>query len=572
MRLKSRGGVAQTVAGKDTHHEVFVKKHKKASWTLVEAMPARDDALALAHKLKSRHVKGSVRVVKEVWMAEQSEFRGVTIFESGPERFADPEDKKGEASLPCLTPDDLAGPAARDTVRRVLSGWLERKQSAPLELLHRVDLIEDLDGSDTDLQHAIQKVAIARAQNTDASVHAYVRLLTELVEKGVSQARREAKKGKKPPKANSFADQASRILAEGSPEKRLRKAIADRLSDASDFAEKTNILLDLHKDLPEDPEARTFAAREADNFLAEVLSFDGGVRGVIGQPEDLGDQVSRLTAVYEGVPESPDLMSAPDASRSLAEGFSRKAFPTSHIEIAKRILAALRAPKRFRPGSVMAEIELARKLAQRLIAASGPNLHPDSLVDAFTHRSAKLLAPDTVEEALANAKDPAEQIERLFQIEDNIVGEQNKRKLAAYIRARLGGPQAESHFVRGDGQPLERLSRLTALQARAQKGAFPKSDKAELAHAFDQVGMKILDETKILHKLAASGRPPLDSARALLKLAASGVLPQGSCCEDAKARALRLIGGEMGRKAAAQPENRSVLTEIQGLMAQLQAA
>jgi hypothetical protein len=27
------------MAGTDTHHEVFVKKNKKASWSLVEAMP-----------------------------------------------------------------------------------------------------------------------------------------------------------------------------------------------------------------------------------------------------------------------------------------------------------------------------------------------------------------------------------------------------------------------------------------------------------------------------------------------------------------------------------------------------
>jgi len=556
----------------DTHHEVFVKKHKKASWTLIEAMPDRDDAMALGHKLKSAHPQGSVRVVREVWQPSESEFVGTVIFESGAERFVDPEEKKGEASLPCLTPDDLAGPAARDTVRRVLAGWLERKQSAPLELLHRADLIDDLDGSDTDLQHAVQKVAIARAQHTDASVHAYVRLINDLVEKGVAQAQKEAKSGKKPPKADSFADVAAQIHADGAPEKRLRKAIAQRLGKAQDFGSKAQMLLEMHADLPEDPEARDFAARETDNFLAEILSFDGGMRGVIGEGDDLGEQVSRMTAVYEGAPGSADLIDAPDASRQLADGFARKAFPSSHIEIAKRILSALRAPKRFRPTSVMAEIELARQLAQRLIAASGPNLHPDSLVDAFTHRSAKLLAPDVVEEALANAKDPAEQIERLFQIEDNIVGDQNKKKLAAYIRGRLGSSQAESHFVRGEGQPLERLARLTALQTRAAKGSFPKSDKAELADAFDAVGMKLLDESKILQRLADSSRPPLDSARALLKLAASGVLPQGRCCEDAKSRALRLIGGQMGRTAAAQPENRDVLCEIKGLMASLQAA
>ncbi len=560
------------MAGTDTHHEVFVKKNKKASWTLVDAIADRSDALALGQKLKNAHPQGSVRVVREVWQPGEGEFLGTTIFESGNDRFTDPEDKTGEASIPCLTPEDLSGPAARDTLRRVLSGWLERNQAVPMELLHRADLIEDLDGSDTDLQHAIQKVALARASQTDASVHAYVRLITDLVEKGVSQARKEAKAAKQSPKGKSFADIASKIHSDGAPEKRLRKAIAEQLSDARDFGSKAKLILQMHRDLPDDPEARAFAARETDNFLAEILSFDGGLRGVIGDSSDLGDQVTRMTAVYEGKPQSEDLLEAPDTCRELAESFANKGFPSSHIEIAKRILDALRAPKRFKPDSVMEEITLARKLAQRLIVASGPNLHPDSLVDAFTYRSAKFLAPEVIDEVLAGANDPEEQLERLFQIEDNIVGDQNKTKLAAYIRARLGGPQAESHFVRNAGQPLERLSRLAALQKRALKGTFPEDAKAELAASFDAMGMKILDETKIFSRLANTSRPPLESARALLKLATSGVLPKGQCCETARSQALRLLSSEMGKAAAKESDNRPVLTEIQCLMGQIEAA
>jgi hypothetical protein len=557
------------MARKDVHFEVFLKKHKKASWSLVEAIDDRQESLDLAQRLKSRHPKGSVRVERNQWIAEESAFRGGIIFEAGPEKFTDPKDKTGEASIPCLTPDDLAGPAARETLRRVLSGWLERNQVSPLELLHRADLIEDLDGSDTDLQQAVQKVAIARAQSSDASVHAYVRLINDLVEKGVAQARREVKAGKKPPKAKGFAELSEKILAEGSPEKRLRRAIAERLSDARDYSAKTGMLLDFHDDLPRSPEAREFAARETDNFLAEMLSFDGALRGMLGKTEDLGEEVERLTAVYEGNPNGPDLAGAPESARRLAEKFAEKGLPSTHTEIAKRILDALRAPKRFRPASVMKEIELARKLAQRLIVASGPNLHPDSLVDAFTHRSAKLLAADAVEEALANTQNVAEQIERLYRMEDNLVGEQNKKKLAAYIRGKLKSTQAESYFIRGSGSPLERLSRLTALQSRALKGSFSAEDKTELAEAFDQVGMAILDETKILNRLTNSQQPPLEQARALLKLATGGVLPTGRCAQDAQARAMRLLAGDMARSAAVSPENRATVTEIQTLLTAL---
>lgn len=557
------------MARKDVHYEVFLKKHKKSSWTLVEAIDDRQETLDLAQRLKSRHPKGSVRVERNQWIPEDSAFRSGIIFEAGPEKFSEPEDKTGEASIPCLTPDDLAGPAARETLRRVLSGWLERNQVAPLELLHRADLIEDLDGSDTDLQQAVQKVAIARAQGSDASVHAYVRLINDLVEKGVAQARRDVKAAKKPPKANGFAELSEKILAEGAPEKRLRRAIAERLSEARDFSAKASMLLDFHDDLPSSPEAREFAERETDSFLAEMLTFEAAMRGMLGSTEDLGEEVERLTAVYEGSPNGPDLLKAPESARRLAHKFADKTLPSTHTEIAKRILDALRAPKRFRPTSVMKEIELARKLAQRLIVASGPNLHPDSLVEAFTHRSAKLLAAEAVEEALANSKDISEQIERLYRMEDNLVGDQNKKKLASYIRAKLKSPMAESYFIRGSGSPFERLSRLTALQSRAANGAFSAEDKTELAEAFDQVGMMILDETKILSRLTSSQQPPLEQARALLKLAAGGVLPTGRCAQDAQARAMRILAGEMARSAAALPENRATVSEIQALLSAL---
>ena len=559
------------MARKDVHYEVFLKKHKKASWALVEAMDDRQEALDMANRLKDRHPKGSVRVCRDQWIAEESAFRGGTIFESGPERFEEPDEKTGEASIPCLTPDDLAGAAARETVRRVLSGWLERRQVAPLELLHRPDLIEDLDGADTDLQHAVQKVAIARAQTSEASVHAYVRLINALIEKGVAQARKEAKRTKKPMTAQGFAAISEKIHAEGAPEKRLRRFIAEALSGGADFSAKTTILLDLLDDLPAGADARAFAAREADNFLAEMLSFDATLRSLIGKTDDLGEQVQRLTAIYEGSARGGDLIDAPDSARRLAEKFGGRQLPTSHIEIAKRILSALRSPRRFRPDSVMDEIELSRKLAQRLIVASGPNLHPDSLVDAFTHRSAKLLAPEAVDDALANARDPADQIERLYKMEDNLVGAQNKAKLAAYIRAKLRQSATESFFVRGEGGALERLSNLSRLQQRGLKGGFAPVEKAELAEAFDQMGMMILDDSKVLTRLTQSGQAPLDQARALLKLAAGGVLPWGRCAQDAQARAMRILADAMARDSAGLPENRATVMEIQTLVAALKA-
>ncbi len=556
------------MAHEDVHYEVFLKKNVKASWTLVEALKDRNAALALANKLHANHSSGSIRVVREVWDAESSGFRGGAIFEIGPEKFSGDE-KPAEATIPCLTPDDLSGPAARDTVRRALSGWLERSQVCPMELLHRPDLIEELDGSDTDLQHAIQKVAIARAQNSDASVHAYVRLITELVQRGIEQSRKEAKAAGKPPKGKSFSESATLLASKTTSEKQMRRLIADELSQAYDMGEKVHRLLDMHDDLPQSEEARALAAKQTDAFIAEILSFDSALRRVLGDTVDLGDEVLRLTGIYEGAPDSPDLSRAPETARRLASQIKAASMPAAHNELAQQILEKLRAPKRFRPRSVMAEIELARKLAQRLIVSAGENLNPEALVDAFTHRSARLLQPDAIEEALSGAHTPVDQIERLFAMEDHLVGEENKKKLASYIRAKVTANTTVSYFVRGSGQPLERLSRVTSLQARAKKGGFPKTDKQELVDAFDSLGLAILDATKVMDRVAGSQAPVLDRAAALLKLSTTGVLPEGRCRTDAQLRAVRMMESDEARVAAASPGGEAKMLAVQQLFAQL---
>lgn len=556
------------MARSDTHFEVFVKKHKKASWALTDARETREDAMAIAEQIKKMNPSASVRVTREDYDDASRSFRTMTIFEAGPEKFRELKEKTAEASLPCLTPADLAGPAARETTRRVLGPWLERHQICPMELLHRPDMIEKLDSSDNDLQHAIQKIAVARAQNTDASVHAYVRLLTDLVQKGIDQARREAK-AKSKAATHNFKEAAERIVNEGSAQKRMRTVIAGEIADCSNMTAKAERLLDMLDDLPSDADAAKFAQAEADAFLAEILSFEQAVRAFLGHPKDAGEEVVRLTTIYEGRPDADDLAGAPASAKRLATKLKAKGLPSTQSEIAARILTALRSPKRFKPNSVMEEIKLARLLAMRLIAVSGPDMHPDSLVEAFTHRSARLLSPDAVDEALKGAADPAEEITRLLSMEDNLVGEMNKKKLASYVRARLGSNSAEAWFCRGPGQPLERLARLTRLQERALNGTFPQADKEEMAAAFDALGLKVLDHTRIIERIAGSPQPALTRAGALLKLAAQGVLPQGRCLTDAHARAMRLLASEMGRKEAASDEASAKLMEIQDLMSRI---
>lgn len=496
----------------DIHYEVFFKKNRKAGWALVEAQDSRDAAIKLAHDLLSRNSDGSARVSKETFDHETRAFRSVAIFEGGAEAFGQFKEKDAEARLPCLTPDDLAKPHARHTIKRVLTGWLERMQALPMELLHRADLVENLEASGTELQHAVQKVAVASAREQDANVQTLVKQLNDLVQKALGRIYKDSRDARLPeyPKKARFSEVACKIHSGDKRPYTLRAAMADRLRHERKYADKLEALLDMADGLPEEEDVRNFALVEVDSYLAEVISFDAGREALLGPCKDLGETIERLTCLFDGDGKADALRLAPRGARRLAEWTHTREFEGCRAVIAECLLKELERPGRLRPSSVREEVRLARDLARRLVISADSLLPADGLIKTFAARSARLLQPETIDELLRSARDIDEEVNRLLMLEENLVGEANKSKLAGYVRTTIGSAQADSYYVRGDGQPLERLARLTAHQARVLKGSYPQEDKLELAANFDALGVKIIDQSKILNMVESGDRPALD--------------------------------------------------------------
>ncbi|OLF71456.1 hypothetical protein AWH62_13000 [Maricaulis sp. W15] len=555
----------------DIHYEVFFKKNRKSGWTLSEARDDRDQAIRLAHSLIAKQKDASVRVTKETFDKEHRKFRSVPIFEGGAETMGVEKEKTGEARLPCLTPDDLSKPHARDTIRRVLTNWLERVQAIPMELLHRPDLVENLEASGTELQHAVQKVAIASASDSDAGVHGYVKQLNELVQKSLARIYKDGRDNRLPeyPKKANFADIAGEIHKRDRRAYSLRAAMADRLRHEKKYGDKLEALLDMGDSLPEAEDARNFALDEVDHYIAEVIAFDAGREALLGKCKDLGETLERLACLFDGDHSADALNLAPSAAKRLAKKIKGRALPACRAAIAANILKDLERPKRLRPTSVRDEVRLARDLASRLVICADSTLPADALIKAFASRSARLLQPEIIDELLRHSRGADEDLDRLIALEENLVGEANKQKLAGYIRSTLGSPNADAWYVRGDAKPLERLAKLTAQQAKILKGKYPERDKLELAANFDALGMKIVDDSKILNMVEAGDRPALDKATGLLRLATGGALPIGNCSADAQARALRHLKSAVGLSEAQAEDGRPKLRQIQGMLQEL---
>lgn len=553
------------------HYEVFLKKNRKAPWTLYEARDDREAAIRLAHQVHANNKIGSVRVTKERYDEEARTFRSIPICELGDEKFAGDEEKTGTASLPCLAPDDLSKPHARDTIRRVLTAWFERLQVLPMELLHRPDLVENLEASGTDLQHAVQKVAIASAKDSDASVHGFVKQLNELIQQALTRIYQDARAERLPnyPDSKPFQDIVTEIHASDRRAYQLRAAMANRLKSEQKYSDKLDALMKMADVLKLEGETRDFAIAEIDSFAAEVISFDAGMLALLGSCRDLGETLERLACLFDGDDTADAIKYAPSICKRLTHQIGRGEMDACRTVIAHSLLTELQRPKRLRPTNLFEEVRLARELAQKLVMSPNSLLPTDALVKAFAARSARLLHPETIDELLKNARDPDEELERLLALEENIVGEANKQKLAGYAHGMLGSQNALSWYLRGPNKPLERLASLTAHQRRVLKGQYPEREKAELASAIDSLGMKIIDESKILNVVEAGDRPALDKATGLLRLATAGALPVGQCSSDAQARAVRHIKSAGGVSEAKTDDGKAKLQAIQTMLIQM---
>ena len=168
------------------HYELFVRRKPGAQWTLDMATEIRTHALQTAEEALEQGRAIAVRVSKETLDPESREYKSISIFTKGQVDGGKPKKVREDLDPLCVQPADLYTAHARDRIGRLLEAWLDRHNATPFELLHRPDLVEQLEASGTDLQHALQKIAIPEAEARGQSVHEIIRHFQGLVERTVA--------------------------------------------------------------------------------------------------------------------------------------------------------------------------------------------------------------------------------------------------------------------------------------------------------------------------------------------------------------------------------------------------
>jgi hypothetical protein len=543
------------------HFEVFARRQHGSSWSLELATEDRTRAVAAAEEMLVEHRAISVKVVKETLDDETHEFKAVTILTKGePDRGKAKKPREGVDPL-CVSPQDLYTIHARDRIGRLLEGWLARQKATPFELLHRADLIEKLEATGLELQHAIQKVAIPEAQARGKTVHHVIRDFQKLVQATIDRVMRDDRKGRFPDfERESFAAAAERLV--GDPERHylLGAGVATAMSTGASWSGKVNRLLDLADQAPRQPAARALAFEVLETPLAEILGARAGIMELLGVHLDLGgalaamtrlaaaESVDSLISIEPSVAKVMPLLQGPAAR--LANWLDGPYFENVRTAIAHRVLKELPGPKRLRPSDAEGEIVILRALAMALTTAAGRILTIDEVQEAFINRSRTLVRGDFVEAYLGHDRSLLGEVEALLWLSENVTGAANKRQASRWVQANVSALRFESPDA-----AATKLAALADLQRAVFRCGFVEEEAGPIAIKIGEVGGLVEADARLTQALARAAAPVVNRLTLLLRLAAGETAPKGAAADRAKAEAMRLMRApEIRLEIAKTPE------------------
>ncbi|NBB13970.1 hypothetical protein GVN21_01215 [Caulobacter sp. SLTY] len=533
------------------HYELFVRRQPASGWVLDLAGEDRARIVEQAEELLAAGVVAAVRVTKESLDPETREFRSVTILNKGaPERSRQKKVIEQREPL-CVSPQDLYTLHARERIGRLLDNWLARNRATPFELLHRADLVEKLDASGVELQHAVQKIAVPEAQARGVVVHEIIRTFQSLIERAISRLIKDQRRGAFPDFAKEgLAKAVERLWNEPERAYLLGAGVAGYLAGAPSWKDKIDRLLDLADQTPAEASRRAAALAAIEQPLTEILGGRAGLSDLLGAELDLGDTLAAITrlagarAVEALIGIEPGVArimpQLPQAAARLATWLDSGHFETVRAALGGRVLRELVGPKRLKPSDAEAEIACLRGLAMALTAAEGRILQIDDIYAAFSTRSAMMVTSDFVESLLGHERSARGEVEALAHLAENVTGAANKRAAARWLAANISALKFEKDLRYGPDTPPAKLAALAGMQRGLDRLGLPDEDRQALQTKLGDIGGLIEADTKLVALLARANAPVVHRLNLLLRLAIGEAAPLGPAADRAKAEALKL--------------------------------
>ena len=554
------------MSGDAVHFEVFVRRYPDSGWSLKAATESRTVALETAKELVDRGEVAAARVTRETLNPDSGEFHALIILSIGaPEKPKKVRVKEATEPL-CVSPNDLYTFHARERIGRLLELWLERRQATPFELLHRPDLVEQLEASGVEIRNAVHKIAVPEAHARGASVPDMTKTFKSLADRAVERLMKDAKKGLPTVTPETFAKTARELAKDQEGAYRLGCAVAATLQPAQSWSEKVGLLLDLADVAPPEGPGRALALNVIAQPLEEIVGCNKGLDNVVGGALDLGarlaamsrlaaaEVIDKLIQVEPSVAKvTPEL--GPRAKR-LAGWLEDEAFTGVRAAIGRRILTELSGQRRLRPSDPVGEIDVIRGLAMALTAAAGKLLPIDSVQSAFSARSKMLVTSDFVEAYLGEGRSAHAEAEAMIWLTENVIGATAKREAGRWLSSLVFSLRFEKEYREAESPPAMKLAQLARLQKAAGRCGLIAETAGPIQAKLGELGGTVESDSRMVLMMANADAPALNRLTILLKLACGETAPLGPAADKARHEALKLARHEATRVELSEAPDR----------------
>ncbi|MBX7198412.1 MAG: hypothetical protein K1X51_03455 [Rhodospirillaceae bacterium] len=323
-----------------------VQVHREGRWAINEVLSSEEAARAKAQSLLTQKGVAGVKIIKETKFSETN-VRESEIFcqMKEAEDSADYSITPVEAAPLCEQVADYYQTAARNTMARIFSKYIEKQELTPLELLHSHKNLKRMLNIDSMVPSAVDKIASLHARATGGDSRKRKDMIWQAVERIGARAR-EADSKQLPELKNSTLDEMlARIDAKfPDPEERTymaNVAFARATTNWQGWLAKMANLLPIAKS-QKDERARAMV----DEMMADIFVSKSVIKDVIGVSKHLGDAVLRIVDLMQGKCQ-PTKFATEDLLELLNSLFAADLLPRSKKVLFERIQRDLDSPVRL---------------------------------------------------------------------------------------------------------------------------------------------------------------------------------------------------------------------------------
>ena len=323
-----------------------VQVHREGRWAINEVLSSEEAARAKAQQLLLQKAIHGVKIIKETKFSENS-VRESEIFcqMKEVEDTADYSITMVEAAPLCEQVADYYQTAARNTMARIFSKYLEKNEMTPLELLHSHKNLKRMLNIDSMVPSAVDKLASLHARATGGDNRKRKDLIFQAVDRIAARAR-EADSKQLPELKNSTLDELLARIDAKFPDPEEQRYMANvafvrATVNWQGWLGKMAQLLPLAKS-QKDERARAMV----DEMMADIFVSKSVIKDVIGVSKHLGDAIMRIVDLVEGKCK-PTKFAAEDLLELLNSLFANDLLPRSKQVLFDRMQRDLDSPVRM---------------------------------------------------------------------------------------------------------------------------------------------------------------------------------------------------------------------------------